>query len=57
MAGGGESGMRDLDRTPTWAVALVVAVIIIISIILEKFLHKVQAVILSSLFIHSFLDS
>ncbi|KAL0313869.1 UNVERIFIED_CONTAM: MLO-like protein 5 [Sesamum angustifolium] len=40
MAGGG-SGSRELDRTPTWAVSLVCGVIILISIILEKTLHKV----------------
>lgn len=39
MAGGG--GGRQLDQTPTWAVAGVCAVIIIISIALEKILHKV----------------
>ncbi|XP_011022136.1 PREDICTED: MLO-like protein 8 [Populus euphratica] len=32
---------RKLDQTPTWAVAGVCAVIIIISILLEKILHKV----------------
>ncbi|KAJ6990535.1 hypothetical protein NC653_018944 [Populus alba x Populus x berolinensis] len=32
---------RKLDQTPTWAVASVCAVIIIISILLEKILHKV----------------
>ncbi|KAI3465470.1 hypothetical protein Pfo_022133 [Paulownia fortunei] len=43
MAGGGgeEGGTRELDQTPTWAVSLVCGVIIIISIILEKTLHKV----------------
>ncbi|XP_061997504.1 MLO-like protein 10 [Rosa rugosa] len=35
------SASRELDRTPTWAVAGVCAVIIIISLILEKVLHKV----------------
>lgn len=35
---------RELDRTPTWAVAAVCAVIIIISIALEKILHKLGAV-------------
>jgi mlo protein len=35
---------RKLDQTPTWAVASVCAVIIIISILLEKFLHKVGTV-------------
>ncbi|CAI9115194.1 OLC1v1016033C1 [Oldenlandia corymbosa var. corymbosa] len=37
---GGRSG-RDLNATPTWAVALVSAVIILISIILEKVLHGI----------------
>ncbi|KAE8010766.1 hypothetical protein FH972_007102 [Carpinus fangiana] len=34
---------RELDKTPTWAVAGVCAVIIIISIVLEKVLHKLGA--------------
>ncbi|XP_074582344.1 MLO-like protein 9 [Curcuma longa] len=38
-AGGVES--RELDRTPTWAVAIVCAVIILISILLEKGLHHI----------------
>ncbi|XP_047983885.1 MLO-like protein 9 [Salvia hispanica] len=38
MGGGG--GGRELDATPTWAVALVCLVIIVISIILEKTIHK-----------------
>ncbi|KAK5823734.1 MLO-like protein 9 [Gossypium arboreum] len=41
MAGGASPGARELDQTPTWAVALVVAVIIMISIALEKVLHSV----------------
>ncbi|KAM0034055.1 hypothetical protein Hdeb2414_s0016g00492991 [Helianthus debilis subsp. tardiflorus] len=41
MAGGDDySSERKLDQTPTWAVAGVCAVIIIISIALEKVLHK-----------------
>ncbi|CAA3005841.1 MLO-like protein 9 [Olea europaea var. sylvestris] len=40
MEGGGSESARELDQTPTWAVALVSAVIIIISILLEKTLHK-----------------
>ncbi|KAL2529751.1 MLO-like protein 8 [Forsythia ovata] len=40
MAEGGSESARELDQTPTWAVALVSAVIIIISIVLEKTLHK-----------------
>uniref|UniRef100_A0A5B6YQW6 MLO-like protein n=2 Tax=Davidia involucrata TaxID=16924 RepID=A0A5B6YQW6_DAVIN len=41
MAGGQDHSSRELDRTPTWAVALVCAIIIMISIILEKVLHRV----------------
>ncbi|XP_015063323.1 MLO-like protein 8 [Solanum pennellii] len=40
MAGGGDGTSRQLDQTPTWAVAGVCAVIILISIALEKILHK-----------------
>ncbi|CAM8917327.1 unnamed protein product [Rhodiola kirilowii] len=40
MAGGGNPNARELDQTPTWAVASVVAVIILISILLEKILHR-----------------
>ncbi|XP_059590625.1 MLO-like protein 9 isoform X2 [Vitis vinifera] len=39
--GEGEGNSRELDQTPTWAVAAVCAVIILISIILEKVLHLV----------------
>ncbi|KAG0457377.1 hypothetical protein HPP92_022534 [Vanilla planifolia] len=42
MAGGGGEGARDLDQTPTWAVAVVCAVIILISIFLEKILHRLS---------------
>ncbi|KAL8132350.1 hypothetical protein AgCh_008008 [Apium graveolens] len=44
--GGGETSdklARELDRTPTWVVAAVCAVIIIISIALEKILHQLGA--------------
>ncbi|XP_075519397.1 MLO-like protein 10 isoform X2 [Primulina tabacum] len=43
MAGGGgkEGSSRNLDQTPTWAVSGVCAMIILISIALEKILHKV----------------
>lgn len=44
MAAGGDSEARKLDQTPTWAVAGVCAVIIIISIVLEKVLHKLGTV-------------
>ncbi|KAL4569098.1 hypothetical protein LXL04_024726 [Taraxacum kok-saghyz] len=40
MAGGASEGSRQLDQTPTWAVAGVCAIIIVVSIALEKFLHK-----------------
>lgn len=40
MAGGGGGGdSRELDQTATWAVAAVCAVIVLISILLEKGLH------------------
>lgn len=42
---GGDASSRELDQTPTWAVALVCAVIVLISILLEKVLHKVGQVI------------
>lgn len=43
--GGGAAGGRELDTTPTWAVALVCLVIVVISIILEKTIHKTSEVI------------
>lgn len=46
---------RQLDRTPTWAVAAVCAVIIIISIALEKILHKLGAVCLPYSFYPNFI--
>ncbi|KAG8067380.1 hypothetical protein GUJ93_ZPchr0005g14506 [Zizania palustris] len=39
--GGGGGNTRELDQTPTWAVASVCGVIVLISILLEKALHKV----------------
>jgi Mlo family len=49
MAGGGGGGatspIRELDQTPTWAVASVCMTIILISIIIEKALHHLGAVI------------
>ncbi|KAL3639831.1 MLO-like protein 9 [Castilleja foliolosa] len=38
---GGHHISRELDHTPTWAVSLVCGVIILISILMEKTLHKV----------------
>ncbi|CAN1760915.1 MLO-like protein 8 [Linum perenne] len=43
MASGQCGSQRELNQTPTWAVAGVCAVIIVISIILEKILHKLGA--------------
>ncbi|XP_061372787.1 MLO-like protein 9 [Gastrolobium bilobum] len=40
MAGGGGGDVRQLDMTPTWAVAAVCAVIVLLSILLEKVIHK-----------------
>lgn len=46
MAGGEHTSThaRELDQTPTWAVSVVCAVIVLISIILEKVLHRVGEV-------------
>lgn len=44
MAGDTSEGTRQLDQTPTWAVAGVCTIIIIISIALEKLLHKLGKV-------------
>ncbi|KAK9070185.1 hypothetical protein SSX86_010585 [Deinandra increscens subsp. villosa] len=41
MAGDTSEATRQLDQTPTWAVAGVCAVIIIVSIALEKLLHRI----------------
>ncbi|KAK4804675.1 hypothetical protein SAY86_004492 [Trapa natans] len=41
MAGGETSGARELDQTPTWAVSAVCAIIVLISILLEKVLHLI----------------
>lgn len=41
MAGGGGGSDRELDQTPTWAVAGVCFTIIVISIALEKIIHLV----------------
>ncbi|KAI9073690.1 hypothetical protein K1719_044354 [Acacia pycnantha] len=40
MSGGEGGSERQLDQTPTWAVSLVCAVIVLISIFLEKVIHK-----------------
>ncbi|RWW73217.1 hypothetical protein BHE74_00018923 [Ensete ventricosum] len=44
MAGGDAGDSRDLDQTPTWAVAAVSSVIILISLLLEKGLHHLGEV-------------
>lgn len=48
MGEGAEPGERQLDQTPTWAVGLVCAVIVIISVCLEKVLHRIGHVTLFS---------
>ncbi|RRT66301.1 hypothetical protein B296_00040333, partial [Ensete ventricosum] len=45
MAASSAGNSRELDQTPTWAVASVCAVIIVISIVLEKGLHRLGEVI------------
>lgn len=56
MAGGGGGG-RELDQTPTWAVSLVCAIIIVFSILLETLLHLTAKVthfnLLSKIFIEN----
>ncbi|KAJ4777846.1 MLO-like protein [Rhynchospora pubera] len=41
MAGASGDGTRELYQTPTWAVALICAVMIIISLLMEKGLHHI----------------
>ncbi|KAM7529483.1 hypothetical protein LguiB_032893 [Lonicera macranthoides] len=50
MAGDTSGTSRELDQTPTWAVAGVCAIIIIISITLEKVLHKFGKVLIQFYF-------
>jgi mlo protein len=52
MAGGG--GGRELPETPTWAVALVCTVIVLLSVAMEHGLHKLGHVRLAlrRLYIH-----
>lgn len=54
--GGGEGGgaaARELDQTPTWAVAVVCAVIVVISIVLEKLLHAIGEVTINYQRLHA----
>lgn len=44
MAGGGSSSDRSLAETPTWAVAVVCLVFVVISLLLEKGIHHVSNV-------------
>lgn len=44
MAGGVGYGERSLKETPTWAVALVCAVFVIISVIIEHGIHSLAQV-------------
>ena len=55
MSGGDAPGARQLDQTPTWAVGLVCAVIVIFSILLEKILHYIGHVSLYSIAVTDFL--
>jgi mlo protein len=45
MAGGAAVGERSLKETPTWAVAVVCAVFIIISVLIEHGIHTLEKVI------------
>ena len=44
MAGDSGESTRELSETPTWAVALICAVMIIISLLLDKGLHHIGQV-------------
>jgi mlo protein len=44
MAGGAAVGERSLKETPTWAVAVVCAVFIIISVLIEHGIHTLEKV-------------
>lgn len=44
--GGGGEASRRIDQTPTWAVAVVCTIIIVVSIALEKIIHKLGTVFL-----------
>ncbi|KAG6642982.1 hypothetical protein I3843_09G173800 [Carya illinoinensis] len=41
MAGGGPKGERSLEETPTWAVAVVCFVLVVVSILIEYVIHLV----------------
>ena len=43
-AGGGGAGERSLEETPTWAVAIVCAVFVIISFLMELGIHSLGKV-------------
>ncbi|KAJ0561909.1 hypothetical protein HanPI659440_Chr06g0252291 [Helianthus annuus] len=46
---------RSLEETPTWAVALVCAVFIIISVIIEHGIHSLGKVIINITFLYIYI--
>jgi mlo protein len=46
---GGAPGERTLKETPTWAVAAVCAVFVIISVLIEHGIHKLEKVYMYNL--------
>lgn len=56
MSGGGGPGERQLDHTPTWAVALVCFVIIVISVMMDDLIHNLGEVIFIFIFHFLFLN-
>lgn len=48
MAGSSEG--RSLEQTPTWAVATVCSLLIVISIVIEQIIHKIGQVRIHILF-------
>ena len=50
MAGSNAGETRELSATPTWAVALICAVMIVVSLLLEKGLHHIGEVCFATKF-------
>jgi len=44
MAGGASGGERTLQETPTWAVASVCAVFVVLSVLIEHGIHLLEKV-------------
>lgn len=54
MAGGSTSSGRSLEQTPTWAVAVVCFVLVLVSIFIEQIIHFIGKVSAISCELHGF---